>query len=119
MWLWAVQLHELGFKRKSERYWRCERRFGLPDDAHVSIFAWSEQSAGGKRRIELDTFHITFHLHLDHVHFYYHERDHNVWEAGGHTSWGEIRRLGHDPLELREQADRIAVELIDATGGNF
>jgi hypothetical protein len=26
MWLWDLDLHALGFKRKSERYWRCERR---------------------------------------------------------------------------------------------
>jgi hypothetical protein len=119
MWLWSAELHEWGFKRKSERYWRCERRFGLGDQAHISIFAWSEQTSDGKKRVEIDAFHITFNLRLEHVHFYYHERDHHEWEPGGHTSCGEIRRLGHDPIELRDQADRIALTLIEVMGGRF
>ena len=28
MWLWDGELRRLGFRRKSERYWQCERRFG-------------------------------------------------------------------------------------------
>jgi hypothetical protein len=64
MWLWESELRELGFKRKSERYWRCERRFDLPDHAHLSVFSWGEQSIPAGRSgparflVELTEFHV-------------------------------------------------------------
>ncbi len=100
MWLWAVELHELGFRRRSDRYWQCERRFGLPEQAHLSIFASEQRIPAGKGRkrclVELAAFHVTFEIDRDNVHFYYHERLDNEWEAGGHTSAGEMARLGQE-----------------------
>jgi hypothetical protein len=123
MWLWESELRELGFRRKSDRYWQCERRFGLEDDEHLSIFSWSEQaipsSASGPARflVELTEFHLTFRIQCDHVHFYYHERLENEWFPEGHTSSTEIRRLGQDPLALRSRADQIASAFVAALGG--
>jgi hypothetical protein len=125
MWLWESELHELGFRRKGERYWRCVRRFGLREDDHLSVFSWAEQAlpAGGTRRprylVELTEFHVTFLIGHDNVHFYYHERLENDWVSAGHTSPGEIRRLGHDPPALRHRADRIAGAFVAALGGAF
>src|SRR5262249_33681230 len=125
MWLWESELHELGFRRKGERYWRCERWFGLPDDAHLSIFSWSEQSLPGpcSRRprflVELTEFHVTFLLGWEHVHFYYHERLDNEWEPGGHTSTVEVLRLGQEPAELRAAADAVAAAFAAALGGAY
>jgi hypothetical protein len=117
MWLWAAQLRELGFRRKSERYWQCDNRHGLPTNAHCSIFSWSEQSLpGGRFLVELTEFHVTFEIGFDNVHFYYHETSDYAWAPGGHTSFGEIAGLGVDPAILREEADEIArrcLELVD------
>src|SRR5262249_15427319 len=124
MWLWESQLHELGFRRKANRYWRCERRYGLPEEAHLSLFSWGEQAipAGGPGRrprflVELTEFHVTFELGGEHLHFYYHERAENEWEPGGNTSHAELRRLGLAPAALRQQADVIAAAFINALGG--
>ncbi len=121
MWLWAVELHELGFRRRSDRYWQCERRFGLPEQAHLSIFASEQRIPAGKGRkrclVELAAFHVTFEIDRDNVHFYYHERLDNEWEAGGHTSAGEMARLGQELRVLRDCADGIAASLIEALGG--
>lgn len=124
MWLWASELNDLGFRRKSERYWQCERRFGLPAAAHLSLFSWGEQalpadSAHPLVLVELTEFHVTFVLRHEHVHFYYHERLENDWEPGGHTSAAELRRLGADVRALRARADAIAATLIEALGGAF
>jgi hypothetical protein len=123
MWLWDIDLHALGFRRKSERYWRCERRHGLRADAHLSVFSWSEQAIPGRRRgpsrylVELTEFHVTFHVRLDRVHFYYHELGNNEWQPYGHTSGRELRRLGCDRRALRAEADGVAGLLVAALGG--
>lgn len=120
MWIWESELRALGFRRRSERYWRCERRFGLPGWGHLSIFPWSEQVLQGDeglRLVELDTFHVTFVVDGEHVHFYYHERLENDWKPGGHTSGREIRRLGRVPRQLRAEADAVAAALVAALAG--
>jgi hypothetical protein len=124
MWLWECELRELGFRRKSTRYWQCANRFGLEEDAHLSIYTWSEElpsaSSGGKHvLIELSTFHVTFEIGLENIHFYYHERLENEWEPGGHTSRGEILRLGHEPMRLRERADAVARAFVEGLRGVF
>jgi hypothetical protein len=124
MWLWASELSGFGFRRKSERYWQCERRFGLPPSAHLSLFSWGEQSVSdesGRPRflVGLTEFHVTFVLRHEHVHFYYHERLENDWKPGGHTSAGHLRRLGADPAALRARADAVAAAVVEALGGTF
>src|SRR5262245_21291035 len=109
MWLWAIELTELGFRRKSDRYWQCERRFGLPPEAHLSLFSWSEQSLPGDSRsprflVELTEFHVTFVLRHDRLHFYYHEHLENNWKPGGHTAARHLHRLGVNAGTLRAQA---------------
>ncbi len=123
MWLWDIQLHELGFKRASERYWRCESRYGLPSWAHLSIYSWSEQSIPRRRQkgvrylVEITEFHVTFLAARDNLHFYYHEHQAGEWMPGGHTSPAELLRLGEDPRLLRTEADTIAGQLVEAWGG--
>src|SRR5437660_9962492 len=122
MWLWASELSGLGFRRKSDGYWQCERRHGLPDGAHLSLFSWSEQARPadtGRVRflVEVTEFHVTFVLRHEHVHFYHHERLENGWEPGGHSSTRELRRLGANVNALREDADTIAAALVEALGG--
>src|SRR5262249_32891639 len=108
MWFWDIQLRALGFRRRAVRYWQCEGRFGLPGHGHISLFPWSELREAGGQLVDVSAFHVTFVIGLDHVHFYYHERHEHEWEPGGHTSAGELRRLGCDPDELRRAADTIA-----------
>jgi hypothetical protein len=118
MWRWESELREAGFRRKGERYWQCDRRFGLPDCAYISLFCWSEQRMAGNRLlVELDTFHVTFILGGEHLHFYYHEQRDNEWEPAGHTSVTEINRLGLDACALRGEADGIAGELVRELAG--
>ena len=69
MWLWDIELRALGFRRKSERYWQCLRRFELPDAAYLSLFSWSEQfiPAGNGRYLgdcskEIGLFLISFNF---------------------------------------------------------
>jgi hypothetical protein len=120
MWIWQGVLHELGFRRRSERYWQCERGHGLGATEHLSLFPWSECGPeGGARLIELNTFHVTFVLEGEHLHFYYHEGHDNDWEPGGHTSSREIRRIGHNPRALRRRADAVASALVAALGGEM
>ncbi len=113
MWIWDFQLQQMGFRQKSERYWQCERGFGLTEGDHISLFLWtiqphSEVDQQTLHAYELTEFHITFLLDLDHVHFYYHEIQDQTWELGGHTSSAQIRYLGFDPQSLIEEADSIA-----------
>lgn len=123
MWLWECELWALGFRRKSERYWQCERGHELPAAAHLSLFSWSEQrlppEAGGSVRwlVELTEFHVTFQIGLEHVHFYYHEQGDNDWQPAGHTSSREIARLGESLHDWRRRADAIAAALAAALGG--
>ncbi len=124
MWLWDSELRRLGFRRKSERYWQGERRFGLGASDHLSIFSWSEQaipSASGPGRflVELAEFHVTLLRGLENLHFYYHERHENEWLPEGHTSRTEIRRLGLDPAALRAEADARAEAFVEALGGTW
>jgi hypothetical protein len=119
MWLWEAELRRLGFRRRSERYWRCDRRYGLGSDGHVSVFCWGELAAEGRLLAELTEFHVTFYFGLDHVHFYYHEHHDNEWHPAGHTSGPEIRRLGRDPEALRRRADAAASDLAAALGGRL
>jgi hypothetical protein len=122
MWLWDIELRALGFRRKSERYWQCVRRFELPDAAYLSLFSWSEQfipAGDGRYLVELSEFHVTFQIALERIHFYYHERSENAWKAAGHTSSREIRRLGVEPAQLRARADMTAALFIAAVGGVY
>ena len=121
MWLWNSELRQLGFRRLSERYWQCERRYGLPANAYLSLFSHARErqftaGAGERERVDACAFHVTFCLGVDRVHFYFHECDEGVWEPGGHTSAAEIRRYRQEPVELREVADRIAAEVVSALG---
>jgi hypothetical protein len=120
MWLWQDELQQLGFRRRSERYWRCDRRYGLGSEGHLSVFSWSEQTVGtdGALRflVELTEFHVTFPIGRQHIHFYYHEYHEKEWQRGGHTSRRQIARLGCDPRELRSRADAIAGAVIEALG---
>jgi hypothetical protein len=122
MWLWESELRERGFRRKSERYWQCQRRYGMPDAVHLSIFSWSEQTLPGVAGqphylVELTEFHLTFVRAGEHLHFYYHEHGDNLWHPGGHTSLVEIQRLGLDLATLRDEADAIARTFVEALGG--
>ncbi len=121
MWIWTEQLRLLGFRRKSERYWQCVNHFELGPSEHLSLFPWSEVHLAetGQTLVELDTFHVTFIHGVDHIHFYYHEQNDNVWEPGGHTSSREIRRHGQCPREMRARADRIAAAFIHALTGSM
>jgi hypothetical protein len=124
VWLWAIELHELGFRRKSDRYWQCERRYGLPAEAHLSVFAWGEHgvaadAGAAPRLVEVSTFHVTFEIGRENIHFYYHELSDNEWEPAGHTSAAEIARLGRAARELRRAADEIAAALVAALGGTL
>ncbi len=119
MWLWYSELQKRGFRRLSERYWQCERGYGLPVGAYLSLFPDACERmvfAGGCERFEVCAFHVTFCLGVDRVHFYYHEYDNGIWEPGGHTSRGEILRYNVGPDGLRNVADQIATELIEAFG---
>jgi hypothetical protein len=119
MWLWECELRQLGFRRRSDGYWRCERRYGLPAEAYLSLFASGEHHltadrARSRRRIvEFSAFHVTMPLVVDRIHFYYHERSETAWEPGGYTSSVEIARHGADPLQLRAEADRIAGRVLE------
>jgi hypothetical protein len=123
VWLWESELREQGFRRKSERYWQCKRRFGLGPDEYLSLFSLGEQTLPGGRGgsvrfvVELTEFHVTFRVGFEHVHYYYHERQENEWEPGGHTSAAKVRRLGLDSAALRARADAIAAEFIALLGG--
>jgi hypothetical protein len=121
MWLWECELRRLGLRRLSARYWQCERRYGLPEDAYLSVFSHAEERQGGEGRERLDVcaFHVTFCLGVDRAHFYFHEAAEEVWEPGGHTSGTEIRRYRRDPAELRAVADRVAAEFLAALGLNL
>jgi hypothetical protein len=117
MWIWECDLHRIGFRRRGDRYWQCERRFGLPPGAYFSLFPHDEHLTGARRSLEIWAFHVTFCLDVDNVHFYYHEHLDSSWEPGGHTSSVEILRHGADPRQLRDQADESAAALATALGG--
>ncbi len=118
MWLYDLELSAVGFRRKGERYWRCDRRHGLSEHDHVSVYCWSEQRIGqGRYLVELTEFHVTFYRGGERLHFYYHDHDDNHWRHEGNTSHAEIRRLGLEPAALRAEADAVARALIEALGG--
>jgi hypothetical protein len=118
MWLYDLELEPLGFRRKGDRYWQCQRRLGLLGDDHVSVYSWSEQRLpAGRFLVELTEFHVTFYRGGEHLHFYYHELADNHWQPAGHTSPNEISRLGLQALVLRADADSVAAALVEALGG--
>jgi len=111
-------MRRLGFRRRGERYWQCERRYGLSGHDHVSVYSRSEQALpGGAFAVELTEFHVTFYRGGEHLHFYYHEMADDRWHAAGHTSVNEIARLGLSAAELRAEADAVAQALVAALGG--
>jgi hypothetical protein len=117
MWKWKCELHELGFHRRPQGLWICESRFGLGEDEHLSLFPDVETFWQNQHLLCFSAFHITFEIFADNVHFYYHERNDNEWEPGGHTSSIEIRRLGQDVSQLRELADGIALRFVEGLRG--
>jgi hypothetical protein len=120
MWIHEGELSTIGFRRKGERYWRCERRHGLTGHDHVSVFCWSEQClSDGTHLVALTEFHVTFYRAGERLHFYYHERSENHWRHEGNTSHNEIRRLGLAPAELRAEADSVARDLIAELNGTL
>jgi hypothetical protein len=124
MWQWDDALRQRGFRRRGERYWQCERGFGLGQAEHISIFSWSEQAIPGRRGparflVEVTEFHVTFLLGGEHLHFYYHEQTDHTWVPAGHTSANEIRRVDADPAVLRARADSVAREVIEGLGGSL
>ena len=121
MWLCADKLKNIGFRQFSRWYWQCDTRFGLPADAHLSIFVGCEPRCGHEviRMVEVSAFHVTFRVGTDHLHFYYHELDEMTWEPGGHTTAGEIARYGIEAHHLRNQADEIAAQVLAALNRRF
>jgi hypothetical protein len=118
MWLWEFELRQLGFRQRSDGYWRCEQRYGLPAEAYLSLFTSGqldlcpEDMPARRRIVEFSAFHVTIPLGMDRIHFYYHEVSETAWGPGGHTSSVEIARHGADPVQLRHEADRIAGRLV-------
>ena len=93
----------------------------LPNGAYLSVFSHAEEKqsttdTGGRERVDVAAFHVTFYLGVDRVHFYFHEVADGVWEPGGHTSAAEIRRYRREPADLRDVADRVAGEFLSALG---
>src|SRR5262245_42315465 len=43
MWLWECELRRLGLRRQSPRYWQCERRYGMPGNAYLSVFSRAQE----------------------------------------------------------------------------
>ena len=118
MWLLEAHLRELGFKRKSERYWQCENRYGLPSNAHFSLFPWSESSlSGGQILVELTEFHITFAYGRKNIRFYYRRCSVEIWTPGFHSCFRKMQRLVDDPAALVRKADAVARTFIEALGG--
>lgn len=121
MWIWACELHRLGFRRRSPHYWRCDGRYGLPASAYLSLFhagsdGESSRTQPSRIRFDVSAFHVTYCLGVDRVHFYYHEAGELSWEPGGHTSSRELRRLGVKPANMRAAADDIAARVAEAMG---
>lgn len=125
MWLWASELHQLGFRRKRDRYWLCARRWGLRGVDHLSLYPWSEQTVSGPSAcaaltlVELTEFHVTFVVSGERLHFYYHELGDSAWQSGRHTSRAELERQGCAARQLRGRADAIAEQFIAALGCSF
>lgn len=119
MWIWDFQLRQLGFRQKNNRYWRCERGFGLSEGDHLSLFLWTRETYAPTSAFELTEFHVTILTDRDHLHFYYHEIQENHWEPGGHTSAIQIQGLGFDPDELISEADTIAQQLVTVLNGTW
>jgi len=127
MWLWTCELKQLGFKRKSDRYFQCARGYGLNegefgksefcDGQYISLFLWTQNSRANATCFELSEFHITMQLGGHNIHFYFHEKMANVWEHGGHTSSAEIHLLGYDANELCRIATVIATNFIGSLQG--
>lgn len=119
--LWTNDLRLLGFRQKADRYWRCDKGYGLGSSAHISLFLWTThlQLAHDLACYEIAEFHITFEVPRHNLHFYYHEVRSNEWTAAGHTSTLEIASLGLSADQLRQDADEIAQLLVGAFGGTM
>ena len=119
MWIRENELYQLGFRQRSEGYWKCERKFGQGDASYLSIFAYAVEWQAGQRGLEVSAFHVTFPVGQDNLHFYYHERGDQLWEPGGHTSGREIQRYKLSLRRLRDRADEVAQRLIQAWAGKY
>ena len=106
MQLWRENFHQLGFRRKSKRYWQCRDFHGLPNDAHLSVFL--DWPGDRNEPIEFFEFHVSFEVGLHNIHFYFHEIDFSKWELGGHTSRAEIELLCVDADQLLNTSFEIA-----------
>ena len=114
MWLWEVEMHELGLRRRGERFRVCEGRFGLEGHDHITVFSWGEELLpDGRILAEMAEFHVTLYRGGESLHFYYHETGQNCWRHGGHTSRHEIARLGLRVSTLRTLADTAASHRIE------
>jgi len=117
--LWTNDLKRLGFRHRTDRYWRCDRGYGLDASTHVSLFLWTTHAQLTARTAcyEVAEFHVTFEVPGHNLHFYYHEARASEWVAAGHTSTAEVSRLGFDVTELRRIADAIAQRLVASLEG--
>lgn len=121
MLIWTDDLKRLGFRRKSEHHWRCDRGYGLDSESHISAFLWEVHDQAGESAEchEFAEFHVTIEVPGHNLHFYCHEVSCNEWAPAGHTSTAELACLGLDVDDLRELSDEISEGLVAVIGGEW
>lgn len=72
MWLCINDLKQLGFRRKNDRLWTCENRYGLEAHDHLSMFLWTHYRSrrGEPIAVEICEFHVTLFAAGHNLHFY-------------------------------------------------